>query len=65
MSVVIMTIRCNECGSVEYTKAGFSWRERKKVQRYRCFVCGKVFVPTDEELKDNSEVKGGTETPRR
>lgn len=43
-----MPVKCNECESENVVKAGFVWRKRKKVQRYRCKDCGKVFAPEEE-----------------
>ena len=37
-------MKCPECESEKSAKAGFSWRARKKVQRYRCLDCGRSFV---------------------
>lgn len=44
-----MVTQCNECGSENVVKAGFAWRNRKKVQRFRCKDCGKVFAPETED----------------
>lgn len=41
--------RCPECKSENHTKAGFSWRNREKIQRYRCGDCGRVFTPNNKE----------------
>ena len=34
--------RCPECQG-KSTKAGFTWRDRKRVQRWRCSVCGRIY----------------------
>jgi transposase-like protein len=39
-----MVTRCNECQSTNVVKAGFDYRARQKVQRYRCKDCKKLFV---------------------
>ena len=36
-------VSCPECKSQELNKAGFSWRARARIQRYRCLSCGMVF----------------------
>lgn len=38
-------MQCPECGSTKVTKAGFTWKARRKVQRMRCTDCGRVFTP--------------------
>ena len=47
-----MVIKCTDCNSDNVIKAGFDWKDRKRVQRYRCKNCGKVFVPKDEPPKE-------------
>ncbi len=41
--------KCPECKSKNFTKAGLSWRNREKIQRYRCSDCGRVFTPDNKE----------------
>lgn len=43
-----INIKCPECKSTSYSKAGYSVRDRQKVQRYRCNKCLRVFTPEDE-----------------
>ena len=50
-------IRCDECGSIEYTKSGFRTRnnpnpppKRIQVRQYKCKKCFKIFI-----VKDNAE----------
>ncbi len=33
-----------ECQSERVTKAGKTWKSRKKVQRWRCTSCGRIFT---------------------
>lgn len=41
-------IKCTECGSTEYVKAGFDIKARKEIQRYRCKKCKKIFRVDDK-----------------
>lgn len=51
-------VRCTECGSSNYIKAGLGWRNREKnVQRYRCKDCGKVFVLKNGKVKEKINAK--------
>ncbi len=57
-----MEVKCNECGSGDVIKAGHDYRQRKRVQRYRCKTCKKLFVWDDgslvsEELDASQEGK--------
>lgn len=46
-------MNCPVCKSSHITKAGLHWRgrgqEKKKVQKYQCHDCGKLFF--DKEAK--------------
>lgn len=42
-------MKCPECQSERITKAGFNWRKRERVQRYRCQNCGKLFIDNQVE----------------
>lgn len=44
-------MKCPECGSVNSTKAGLVWQARRKVHRYRCKDCGRLFTPKGENKK--------------
>ena len=46
-----MKIKCPECQTTKVTKAGFTWQDRKQVQRYRCGICGRLFLPNDKDKK--------------
>jgi transposase-like protein len=37
-------LECPECKSTQLVKSGKAWRNRIKVQRYRCLKCGRVFT---------------------
>jgi len=39
-----VVLKCPECKSAKITKLGFTWRSRKKVQRWRCLNCGRTFT---------------------
>ncbi len=52
-------IKCDECGSEEYVKAGKGWRvvslhprARKQLQQYRCKKCGNLFVNENDYNKE-------------
>ncbi len=47
-------LQCPECKSIKLAKAGKTWYSRKKIQRWRCLKCGRVFT---EHL--NKEIKKG------
>ncbi len=59
MVEVKSTIKCDECGSEEYVKAGKGWRVvtlhpkvRKSLQQYRCKKCGHIFVDVNDYNKE-------------
>ena len=47
-------VNCPGCGK-KMGKAGFVWSGKKKVQRWRCFGCGKLTmkIPHPEEVVGN------------
>ncbi len=47
-------IKCNRCGSNDYTFAGWGWRKGiKNVHRRRCRDCGKIYtLPNGVENKE-------------
>ncbi len=62
-----MEIVCDECGSEDVVKAGYSYRVvkrnpivRKRIQQYRCKKCFKIFVSKNTEEGDNDGTR-----PRR
>ncbi len=53
--VIETQIKCNRCGSMNYTKAGWAWRQGiKSVQRYRCRDCGKIYVLSNGNTKNKN-----------
>jgi len=47
----IQMLKCPECGSTEYAKAGKVWIARQKVQRYRCTKCGRLFISDKPRIR--------------
>jgi len=46
-------MQCPECKATEIVKAGMAWQARKKVQRWRCLQCGRIFIePSGEPGKE-------------
>jgi transposase-like protein len=43
--------KCPECGSDKLIKVGYVWSGRRKVQQYRCTVCGRTTVNPVEPVK--------------
>jgi len=54
LNIEEVLMKCPECGSDKITKAGIAWSKRRKVQRFRCSDCGRLFVEPVIVKKDLS-----------
>lgn len=45
-------MKCPKCKSDNLVKAGKAWRDSKKIQRWRCGSCGKLFSEP-RKIKEN------------
>jgi len=53
---------CPECKATRLAKSGLTWRNRQRIQRWRCLSCGRIFSdpinsdnPQKKVTSDNSE----------